>query len=162
MRKLLTSATAAVIALSMAAPAFAHSSASVELKSRINDFKTEVKTEARVGKQATATDLACMQAAIEKRENALIAAVDANNAAWKASLTTRRDELIAAWKLTDSKARREAVKAAWKKFRDARKTQRETLRTARKNAWEQFKKDAKACKTDNPETGVEASIDAQN
>ena len=44
----------------------------------------------------------------------------------------------------------------------ARKTQRETLRTARKNAWEQFKKDAKACKTDNPETGVEASIDAQN
>ena len=43
-----------------------------------------------------------------------------------------------------------------------RQTQRETLRKARKQAWDTFKTDARACKADTLETGAEASIDAQN
>ena len=160
MKKFLSSAIATAIAFSMTAPVFAESS--MQGNDDEAHAKVRVKAEVRIGKQATAADLLCMQTAVEKRENALIAAVDTNVAAWKASLATRRDELVAAWKLTDTKARREAVKNAWKKFRDARKTQRETLRKARKQAWDTFKTDARACKADTLETGAEASIDAQN
>ncbi len=149
MKKFLVSAASTLVALSLAAPAFA---AEVEVDASV---KAEVRA------QVTARDLACMQTAIEKRENAIIAGLENYTLAWKTSLQTRRDELRAAWGMTDKDARRNAVNAAWKKFRESRVTQRRAFKEARKNAWKQFRTDSKACKVTNTETGGEA-LDAQN
>lgn len=91
-------------------------------------------------------DLACMQSAVEKRDNAIIAAFDAYSASVKTALTTRRDALKAAWGLTDRIQRRDAINAAWKAHRKARNDAFRTLRDARRAAWKQFRADAKTCK----------------
>ena len=133
MRKLLRSAIATTIAFSMAAPAFAESRMDNDDDNNEVRAEVRVKAEAHMKKQASVADLACMQAAIEKRENALIAAVDTNVAAWKASLATRRDELVAAWKLTDTKARNDPVMEPWKHLHVARKSQQHDLRSSRRH-----------------------------
>ncbi|HLC75885.1 MAG TPA: hypothetical protein VJB82_02075 [Candidatus Peribacterales bacterium] len=70
-------------------------------------------------------DLACMQTAVGTRETSLVTA-----------LTTRKDELIAAWGNTEAPARNAAIKVAWKTFKDSRK-----------NAWRTFKDTVKnTCK----------------
>ena len=164
MKRLITSAVAAATAFSLAAPGFAmsvHFDSDTKIKSRhaTSDSNVDVKVESNRG----TVDLACMQTAVEKRDNAMIAAQDAYSASWKTALQTRRDELKAAWGIQDKKQREEAIRAAWKKFRESRKTGRENFRTARKNAWNTFKTDSKACKAQgNLDASLGASLDAQN
>ena len=97
MRKLLSSAIATTIAFSMAAPAFAESR--MDNDDDKNEVRAEVrvKAEAHMKKQASVADLACMQAAIEKRENALIAATEVSYGTTRTALVTRRAALLAAW-----------------------------------------------------------------
>jgi len=70
---------------------------------------------------STSVDLPCMQTAVEKRDNAVIAAWDALFASIKTALQTRRDALETAWGITNRKERTKAVKDTWTAFRKANK-----------------------------------------
>lgn len=100
-------------------------------------------------------DLPCMQAAVEKRDNAVIAAFDTYTAALKTALQTRRDALKAAWGITDRAARREGLKVAWLAFRDARRSAVQVFKRAKQQAWEQFRMDHKTCKGEGEGKGDE-------
>jgi hypothetical protein len=87
----------------------------------------------------------CVATAVGVREDALIVAHTAQNTAIGAALTTRKEELQAAWKLTDNKARHTAREAAHKKFREARKTVNQTMKSAVTAAHTAFNAAAKVC-----------------
>lgn len=93
-----------------------------------------------------AVDLACMQTAVEKRDNAIIAAWDTLSTSIKTALQTRRDALKAAWGISDKKERAKAIKQAWTDFRKTKKESARTFNRARKAAWKQFRADANACR----------------
>ena len=116
-----------------------------------------------MGAKATTWNSACIVTAVEKRENAIIAAQDSLSAAIKASLEKRKTALVAAWGISIAKDRRQARQTAWNTFRTEQKTARQTHLTAQKAAWSQFKIDAKACKIDvtgiEPE-GLDVSVSA--
>ena len=104
-----------------------------------------------------------MQTAIQKRDNAIIAAVDTYHTAVVQALTTRRDALVAAWGNTDKTARRAAIKAAWKVYRTSQTQALKALRNGKKEAWKQFGTDRKACGSsaagDDPtNSGVDAQL----
>lgn len=90
-------------------------------------------------------NVACVQNAIEKRDSALISAVDASASTVKAALQTRKDALKTAWAKTDAKERRIAIRDAWKAYATSSKKAREDLRRARQSAWQQFNTDHRAC-----------------
>ncbi|TAL20454.1 hypothetical protein EPN90_00995 [Patescibacteria group bacterium] len=111
-------------------------------------------------------DLACVQSAVEKRDNAIIAAVDTYSTHVKTALTTRRDALKAAWGMADRVERRKAIRAAWDAFRGTWRKEKRALTDARRAAWKQFRADAKACKAtgasgvslENGGEGADASL----
>ncbi len=100
-------------------------------------------------KERKPVDLACMQTAVGKRDDAVIAAVDAHHDSVKAALVARRDALKAAWGLTDRKARRDALAKAWTDFRMAVRDAQKTLKMAKRAAWKNFEMDRKACNGNN-------------
>lgn len=95
--------------------------------------------------KAKEVDLVCMQTAVEKRDNAIIAGLDTYYTNVKAALVARRDALKAAWGMTDRKARQEAIRKAWNDFKGTWKKERRALDIARKKAWKEFNKDKRAC-----------------
>lgn len=112
-------------------------------------------------KEPVAFNPACVITAVEKRDNAIIAATDTFSAAVKTALTTRRDALKTAWGLTDRKERRAALKAAWKAYKDAVVKARKDLNAAKRAAWKQWDKDRRACKgTPNDEAGAASGADS--
>lgn len=107
-------------------------------------------------------DLACVQTAVEKRDNTVIAAFDAFTSSVRAALVTRRDALKAAWGNADRAERHAAIRTTWATFRNSRRAARQTWHAARRAAWRQFHVDRRACRVPFPaaEVGGEAS-DAQ-
>jgi hypothetical protein len=95
--------------------------------------------------QLDATAVACIKAAVVKREDALIAGFDIYAAALKAARQVRKDSLSAAWDKTVPLERRAAVKAADKAFAESTKAARKTWNDARRSAWRTFDTDRKAC-----------------
>lgn len=93
--------------------------------------------------------LACMQTAVAKRDGAIITAFGKFSSAITSALTVRKDALVAAWGISDKKARRQAIKAAWDAFRKSNQDARATLKSERTAAWKQFGVDAKACRITN-------------
>lgn len=161
MRKLIAAATAVLTLGAAGLPSLALAddsssssssssslSAKAQYKAEVQLLRQKYKAEgsAKVETARKNVDTACMQTAVEKRDNAVIVAVKTFNDSWVKALETRRDELKAAWAMTDPAARKTAVRNAWKKYRESRKMSRETFKSARKNAWSTFKADAKACK----------------
>ncbi len=134
-----------------ATPAFAQTGANVNVKAAVPGIKAniraEVKTNAKTLLKTKEVDAQCMINAIDKRDNAIIAAVDASSASVKTALTARRDALKAAWALTDKTARRKALSEAWRKYGVDAKAARETLRKGKTDAWNQFYTDRKSCGT---------------
>lgn len=98
------------------------------------------------------TGLACVQTAVGKRDDAIISAFSAFSTATSAALSARKTALVAAWGITDKKARRAAIKKAWNDFTAATKTARRTLNSARKTAWTQYAKDVRACRSQGAST----------
>lgn len=88
---------------------------------------------------------ACMQAAVAKRENALMSAFDTRSLSTKTVLQKRGDAQTAAWALTDAKARRLALKKVWTDYSASVRKVAKEWQTNRKNAWKQFTTDRKAC-----------------
>ncbi len=89
---------------------------------------------------------ACMVSAVDKRDSAIISAVDAYSSAAKVALSVRRDALKAAWGKTNVRDVRLALRAAWDAYKNSAKKARSDLNGARKAAWSQFKTDSRVCK----------------
>lgn len=94
---------------------------------------------------ARTLDIACIQAAVDKREAAIIAAVDTYHSTVKTALETRRAALKAAWAIPDRTQRRAAIKAAWDAFRGTWRTASNALHKTRRDAWKQYRTDRRAC-----------------
>ena len=87
----------------------------------------------------------CMADSLEKRDTAIISALDVYGQAMKVNLTTRKDGLKALYVSGDTEGRKDKRKAVWSAFSTATKSAANDLRTSRKSAWDQHSKDAKAC-----------------
>ena len=92
-------------------------------------------------------NVACIQSAIETRDNAIISAVSAHTSAQTAALVARKTALKSAWAMTDQKSRRSALRDAWKAFSGTSQTARKAFRAAQHTAWQQFNASRKACGT---------------
>ncbi len=108
-------------------------------------------------------DVACIQSAVDKRDTAIIAAVDAYHDAIKSALQTRLAALKTAWAITSRTDRRTALKNAWSAFTASQKLAAKNLKTAKKNAWTQFSTDRKACgksaaADDNGTSGMDTNL----
>ncbi len=79
---------------------------------------TTTPTATSTHSMAGEVNLVCMQNAVLKRETAIASALDAYYNAEKAALTARTSALNSAWGIADRKARRAALKSAWKTFQD--------------------------------------------
>lgn len=90
-------------------------------------------------------DSACMQAAVDKRETAIIAGVDAYSATVRLALSARKDALKVAWGIADAKERRMVLKKVWKDFKVTSEKARKDFKLAKRAAWDQFNRDRKAC-----------------
>lgn len=93
----------------------------------------------------TTTQVACIHAALEKRENALINGHDSFNTAIKSALTKRLADLKDAWIQTDKKARQGKRQVTHKAFRLDTQTAHNNMRTLRISAWRAFDTDMKSC-----------------
>lgn len=114
------------------------------------------------GALSTAT-LACVQTAVDVRDNAIIAAWDVQYPAIKTALQTRQAALKSAWAQTETKVRREAIKSIWDVYKNTVKSARTTMKTAHKAAWTKFEADRKACspkatKDDNGSLGMDNQL----
>ena len=159
MKKFIATGAATVIALSLAIPAFAEDamSSSTTTGTTSSAMHSEgekmMKQDKMMKKTPVTVDVTCMQNAVEKRDTAIMAGVDAYSAAVKTALMTRKDALKAAWALTDKTQRNAALKTAWTAFEGTWKKASAAMKTARNGAWTAFKTDSKACK----QTGAEAT-----
>lgn len=99
-------------------------------------------------------NVACIQSAIDTRDNALVSALGSYSSSATSALNTRKDALKAAWALTAAKDRRAAIKSAWKTYRSSVSTIRSDFRKAKKSAWTSFYSARKAC---GPQHAVEDS-----
>ncbi|KKS26770.1 MAG: hypothetical protein A2736_01200 [Candidatus Yanofskybacteria bacterium RIFCSPHIGHO2_01_FULL_41_27] len=93
--------------------------------------------------------LVCMQNAIAKRDGSIITAFGKFSTAITTALNARKNDLIAAWGVNNTKERRRAIKASWNAFGKSNKDARVVLRNERNSAWNQFKVDAKVCRITN-------------
>lgn len=93
----------------------------------------------------SSVQLSCIDAAIDAREIALIAALDPFTAAMKAALEARRLALTEAWKQPTAILRKTALQNAWKSYQGASKAAHDALRAAKKTAWDVFKTSMRAC-----------------
>lgn len=119
MKKFLA-ATAVLLSTALAAPAFA---------------QTTVNQSATV---ASSADLACMSAAVEARENAVLSARTSYNAGILAAITARKVSLQAAYTIANNNDRRVAIKAALNAYATAHATARATFKTGIKAAWSAY------------------------
>lgn len=104
--------------------------------------------------QFTPEKITCIKTALEKRENALIAALETRFNSAKKVFQDRLAALKTAWSLTDKNARKEAIKKAVKTAKESFRDIRKKFRSDKKAVWEQFKKDKNAC-------GVKNTLDAE-
>ena len=146
MKKFISLMLAALFSLTVfSVSAFADSE--VEKSEKEEDFQ---KAESAV------VDYACMGAAVDVRETAIIAGFTAYNTSALSALNTRKTALAAAWKLTSNEEVKKAVKTAVSTYKKSLKDARKVFKKARKSAWETFKTSAKACK------GEGESLDSSN
>src|SRR3989344_549768 len=130
-RKIIVASALTSLALAAAVSAFADNTSPPTTPPTSSERKT--------------VDLACMQTAVDKRDTAIIAGVDAYHTAVKAALEARKTSLKAAWGITDRKERRAALKTAWRAYRTALKGARKGLHTSKNAVWAAFKADRRTC-----------------
>jgi hypothetical protein len=101
----------------------------------------------------------CIEAAVDARDAAVIAAVDSYSSTVKDALNARKTVLDNAWSTTDRSARRSAINAAWDSYRTAVKNAAIDYNRAREAAWKQYGADAKTCKTEVSDDPTNANVD---
>jgi 3-oxoacyl-(acyl-carrier-protein) synthase len=155
MRKLIAIAASGLLAASMSLPALAQTTSSVSSSGTSASAKPWKKPEAgkdmknrlrqEIKKASQEVNIACVQAAVAKRETSLSGAFSAFTSSVSTAYATRASALNSAWSLTDASARRMAVKGAWDAFKKSSKSARDTYRGAKKDAWKLFKTESKNC-----------------
>ncbi|MEK7604614.1 MAG: hypothetical protein AAB442_02360 [Patescibacteria group bacterium] len=128
-KKIMVTVSALALFLA-AAPAFAETRATSTLAARPTD----------------AAKIACVGAAVNIREAALVNAMVTFGSATNAAYTTRAATLKQAYTATSSKELRTAVKAAWTTFSTSEKAARKAWKMARDTAWKEYRTAAVACK----------------
>lgn len=88
----------------------------------------------------------CMQNAVKEKNDELKAIKDKRAQAMEAARQAKRNALEAAKALTDKDARKAAVKAATKQFRDSSKTINRTAKSEKKATMQDFKNDLRTCR----------------
>lgn len=138
---------AAFVIFAVTAPAFAMSDRGFEQGRRENNSKPEV-----------VLNVACIQSALDKRENAIITAHNTYSGSITNALTARKDTLKTAWAKPTRQERRVARDAAWKTFKESHRSAHEGLRSTRKTAWNTFDVDMKACGVSKEAHGESADV----
>ncbi len=119
-----------------------------------DDVRTERSKKTTVAKTV---DISCVAKAVEVREDALATSWGKFDDTVTSVLAARKTALMSAWSLTDAKARRDAVKAAWATAKKDRRAAATTYKAEKKAAWATFKTSAKACGgTDGSEASGES------
>lgn len=103
------------------------------------------KKEKNEKRERKVVDGVCMSKAVDVRDTAMIAAVDAYATAVKTALGTRKAALSAAWQMTDEKVRATALKDAWTAFKGTWKTAARALNTSRHATQKTFADAARVC-----------------
>lgn len=106
---------------------------------------------------STVIDLACMQLAIERRDNAIVLAFNDKASAIQQALTQRRDALKSAWGQANPRQRRQSRAVAWTAYREVLSDIVQDYRQASRTIWNQFKTSAKICRIPSNESGVDIS-----
>lgn len=132
-----------VMAASFTASSFAQNATSTATSTTATS--TTATTTVASTTASTTMMLNCMISAVDKRDNAIIAAQDVQNTAIKNALIIRRDSLKAAWGIADKGLRDTARKAAWSIYHVSAKTANTNLKNSRNTAQEVFRTEAKAC-----------------
>lgn len=135
MNKFIAASAALLMSFSLAVPAFA------------NDSATSVTTSADTT-VASVTDLACMAAAVDAREAAVITARTNFDAKIIAALNTRRASLKTAYTIGNNADRKVAVKAAMTAFAKSVADARTQYKTDVKASWKVFTDATKNCNVD--------------
>lgn len=137
------------------------SAVTTDTAAKEDDQESKENDEAKDEVEAKEVDLVCMQTAVEKRDNAVIGALDTFYANVKTALTARRDSVKAAWGVEDPDARKAAIRKAWKDFRGTWKSEKKALKKAKKVAWKQFKEDREVCGGEGEGTGESEGSDVK-
>lgn len=88
---------------------------------------------------------ACVQTAVDAREQAVLSAVTAYTSSLVSAFQQKKTALHNAWSITDTVQRKASVKSAWAAFTQSKKSAKKTYKDARQTAWSTFKKAAKLC-----------------
>ena len=127
---------AVLMAATLAGPAFAEDNHMSSSSSSTATIDTSV---------ASSADLACMSAAVDAREGAVLTARADLNAKIIAALTTRRASLKAAYTISSNADRKVAIKAALTVFAKSISDARAKYKADTKAAWTVFMTASKAC-----------------
>lgn len=135
MNKFIATGAALVLTAALATPAFADD----------NTANINTSTDTTV---ASSADLACMGAAVDAREGAVLTARTDFNAKLIAALTTRRASLKTAFTIANNADRKVAIKAALTVFAKANADARIKYKADVKAAWKTFTAAAQKCHID--------------
>ena len=89
--------------------------------------------------------MACMQNAVTKRDDAIIAAVTVHQTKLLDALKVREQSLVAAWGMADEQASNAARKTAWRTFHAGADSAKAALKDSKDAAWKQFSFDRQNC-----------------
>lgn len=91
------------------------------------------------------SDAACVNTAIDKKDDALIASIAASKDSLTAAINARRDCQKSAINATDTSTQVDNVKACAKTFEETNKTITKNSKQERENIWNTYKEELKAC-----------------
>lgn len=111
----------------------------------MREVRNERTQRARSTRTSSTLDVACIQTAVAKREASLAQGFSAFSATISEAYSDRAAALGTVWSITDAGGRRLGLKTAWDAFQQSGKGARETLKTARKDAWKLYNAEVKRC-----------------
>lgn len=89
----------------------------------------------------------CIQNALIQRETAIGTAFQTFIASLTQTAEKKSSSLIAAYGIETKKERNNAIRLAWKTYKDEYKSISQEFKDTRKSAWNTFKEDRNVCKT---------------
>lgn len=92
--------------------------------------------------------ITCTTTAIVKRDTAIKWWMDVYHTAWTATMDARTAAFTAALSLTNKKAMKKAIDAAWKTSEKAMKAAQKVKKAGVQTIWNTYRKDLKACNAD--------------
>jgi hypothetical protein len=96
---------------------------------------------------AAEVEPSCIQNALIKRETAIGTAFQKFVMDLTLTAQKKTNALVAAYALEDKKARNNAIRLAWKTYKEEYKAISTEFKNSRKSAWNTFKEDRSVCKT---------------